>query len=238
MKSHVCGCFTMLAALSYASQGITDGVSIDKVYHPYVQLLEREIEYRMLYQQDSDEQLDGQQRHIFGFGWALSDRLFAELYTVGSDSYGNDMDLDAYELELKWQLTEQGEFDNDWGVLFELERGDGDDQWEAATTLIALREWRNWVLTGNFTAIYEWGDDVASEWETAFSGQFRYRYRATFEPAFELYVAQDTLGAGPVLTGAYRLGAGKKLNWELGVVLGLGKETADANWKLNLAYEF
>ncbi|MBL4761118.1 MAG: hypothetical protein JKY93_00290 [Gammaproteobacteria bacterium] len=215
-----------------------DGSTIDKVYHPYVQLLEKEIEYRALYEQDSDKVSDGKNRHKLGYGQALSDRFFAEAYLIGVDEPGSNFELEAYEVELKWQLTEQGEYDNDWGLLFELEKERNENIWEISTTLIALHEWSGWVATGNLSVIYEWGNDVDNEWETAFSGQLRYRHNERLEPGIEIYQSQDTQGIGPVITGLQRFGGGKKLNWEFGAIFGTDDDTADVNWKFNLEYEF
>lgn len=215
-----------------------DGSTIDKVYHPYVQLLEKEIEYRVLYEEDSDEDVDGGIRHRLGYGQTISDQLFVEFYVTGTDVPGDNLTLESYEAEVKWQLTEQGEYNNDWGLLFELEKKQDDNVWEASTTLIVLREWLDWVATGNFSVIYEWGSDIDNEWETAFAGQIRYRHNTWIEPGVELYQSQNTQGIGPFLTGLWRIGGGRKLSWEFGAILGTNKDTADVNWKFNLEHEF
>ncbi len=214
-----------------------DGITIDRVYDPYVQLLEKEIEYRLLHVDDAGTDNDFQ-RHRLGIGHSLSDRLAAEVYLTGLDLPGSRFSAEAVEVELKWQLTEQGEFNNDWGLLFELEREVERNVWEYRTTVIGLHEWSQWIGKANFSLAYEWGEGVHNEWETAFAGQMRYRYLQGFEPALELYVAQQTKGLGPVLTGIARLGGMHKLKWEIGVIFGLDDKTADANWKLNLDYEF
>ena len=67
-------CFAVVLA-SLPLVGLADDVAIDKVYHPYVQALEHEIEWRMI-------SADGQQLHRLGFGKAMSDRLFAEVYLI------------------------------------------------------------------------------------------------------------------------------------------------------------
>ncbi|HEY9136067.1 MAG TPA: hypothetical protein VIM85_09770 [Pseudomonadales bacterium] len=228
----------IFSLLPFGIQVRADGSTIDKVYHPYVQLLEKEFEYRVLYGQDSDEAIDGGIRHKLGYGQALSDQFFAEIYLTGSEEPGGSLRLESYEAELKWQLTEQGEFDHDWGLLFELEKEKNDNIWEVNTTLIALHEWSNWIATGNLSVIYEWGNDIGNEWETAFSGQLRYRNNERLEPGIEIYQSQDTQGIGPVLTGLWRFGRGKKLNWDFGAILGTDNETADVSWKLSLEYEF
>jgi hypothetical protein len=215
-----------------------DGNTIDKIYHPYVQLLEREIEYTGRYQHDKDTAIESGFRHRLGYGQSLSDTIFVEAYIIAEDSYGESSKVEAFELELKWQLTEQGEFDNDWGLLFELENEREDNIWEASTTLIALHEWEQWILTNNFSVIYEAGSAIDNEFEVAYSGQLRYRNTASFEPAIELFQSQDTSAIGPMATGLVRLGGGKKLFWEFGVLIGVNNDTPDTNWKLNLEYEF
>ena len=224
--------------LGFTDFATADGIGIDKVYHPYVQLLEQEVEYRALYLDDHGKPEHGYLRHKLGFGSALTEKLFGEIYLTAEDSQGESLELESYELELKWQLTEQGEFNNDWGLLFELEKEHDESIWEASTTLIALHEWAQWIATGNLSLIYEWGDDIDDEWETAFAGQLRYRHGESLEPALEVYLSDETQGVGPVLGGLFRVGQGKKLIWELGVIFGTGKETADTNLKFNLEFEF
>jgi hypothetical protein len=217
---------------------IGDGVIIDKVYAPYVELLEREIEYRTLYENDDQPAIDGRQRHILGVGRTLSDKIYAEIYLTGVGDIPAGLSVDDIELELIWQLSEQGEFNNDWGLLFELERDKNDNEWEASTTLIGLRNWRRWTMTGNVTLAYEWGSQIEDELDTSVLAQFRHRSVEWFEPAFEIYLGEDTTGAGPVLTGLYRLSNRNKIRWEFGVIFGADSTTADTNWKFNLEYEF
>lgn len=124
------------------------------------------------------------------------------------------------------------------GCCSNLKKNRSEDIWEASTTLIMLHEWQDWILTGNLALTYEWGDDIVDEWEADFSSQLRYRYKEFLEPAIEVYKAQDTQGIGPVLTGLYRMGEGRGIKWEFGVIFGTDSKTADTNWKLNLEYEF
>ncbi len=238
MLKKACCYSTVFITIVFSQSALSDGLTIDKVYHPYVQLLETEIEYQFLHEQNANDEFNGRQRHKLGIGRALSDAFFAELSLIGSDNHGETIAVDAFEVELKWQLTEQGEYDNDWGVLFELEKEKSENSWETSVTLIGLHEWSDWILTGNLSLIYEWGDDIDNEWETAFASQLRYKYKQQLEPAIELYLGQDTKAMGPVLTGSYRLGVAKKMNWEFGVIFGMGSEMADATWKLNMEYEF
>ena len=228
----------LIVSLSNCAYLYADGSTIDKVYHPYVQLLETEIEYRSRYQNDDDIDLDDQQQHRFGIGRSLSDQLFAEIYVIGENSAESDLKLTAIEAELKVQLTEQGEYDNDWGLMFELERETDANLWEASTTLIAAHEWSRWITTVNLSLHYEWGKDINNEFETSLAAQLRYRYSQALEPAFEFYIGEDTLGLGPVFTGVQGLAGRRKLLWEFGVIAGLDDSTPDTTWKFNIEYEF
>ncbi|MET0378366.1 MAG: hypothetical protein ABW049_05165 [Spongiibacteraceae bacterium] len=182
--------------------------------------------------------LDGGQQHRIGYGQALAERWFGEVYVLGTRNSGKDLDLDAFEVELKHQLTEQGEYGSDWGLLFELERSSELDIWELANTLIVAHDWGRWTGTANLSLIYETGADIGAEWETRLTAQLKYRRAAELEPALELYMGENTRGLGPVLTGAWRLGDGEKLLWESGIIFGLDTTTPDVNFKLNLEYEF
>lgn len=228
--------YIVIALTLMSNTLLADGIKIDKIYNPYVNQLENELEYRLLAQKDSDK--IEQRRHKIGYGRSLTDRFFAEIYAIGIDSNIQSFDLEAVEAEFKWQLTEQGEFPADWGLMFELEREFGESIWEYSTTLISVYEYQRWVATGNLTLTYEWGSDINNEWESQFSGQIRYRQKSLFEPAIELYVAQNTLAAGPVITGHTRLSAGKRIAWELGLILGLNDKSDDQSWKMNIEYEF
>lgn len=230
--------FVWFIMLAYSSCAFADGSTVSKIYHPYVQILEKEIEYRTVYFEDPDKTVDGTSSHQFGYGQALSDKFFAEFYVVGKDTPTESFELESYELELKWQLSEQGQYANDWGLLFELEKETDYDVWELASTLIGLHEWPDWTATGNLSLIYEWGRDIENEIETAFSAQLRYRYDEKFEPAIELYQSQDTSGIGPVVGGLFRLSQGRKLNWDFGTIFGVKDSSPRVSWKLNLEYEF
>ncbi|WP_226648278.1 hypothetical protein [Microbulbifer variabilis] len=212
---------------------------IDKVYNPYVQPLETEIEWRALAMpEDKQNNLDSLQLHRLGLGHSFSERWFGEAYLIGERYEGEGFDIESMELEVKRQLTEQGEYAADWGLLFELEKELSVNKWEAATALIAARESGRWVGTANLFAIYEWGDDIDNEFETQLRLQGRYRFAEAFEPALELYAGQDTVGIGPMASGVQRLTGARQLYWEFGLIFGITDESPDQSFRLLLEYEF
>lgn len=228
-----------LACLFLPLQGHADGSVIDKIYHPYVNQLEWELEWRAV--QQRDDPVTGEARlqtHKLGLGRAVGEYVFAEVYLIGDASADRSLQLQAWEVEVLWQMSEQGEYLLDYGVLFELEKSREDDIWEYATTLLLERELGRFSATANLGAVYEWGDDIVDELETAAALQARYRHSPLLEPALELYLGEDTRALGPVLLGMTRIGARQALRWEAGVVWGLDHRTADYSFRALLEYEF
>ena len=212
-----------------------DGVVIDRIYDPYVQALEIEIEWRSI-SQSNKKDFDDAQLHKLGIGKSVNDQWFAEIYLIGERSEDNSLGIDAIEIESKLQLTEQGEYSADWGILFELERSRLQKSWEFKTGLLTVKEWGRWVGTSNIFAIYEWGDYIDNELETKLALQLRYRYSRRLEPALEFHTGQNNQGIGPLLTGTESFGGAKKLSWELGFIFGL--DGSDHTLKTSLEYEF
>ncbi len=225
--------------LLWATAALADGSAVDKVYHPYVEQLEWELEWRMA--QEDDNPLTGErnrQVHRLGLGRAVSEYLFVEGYLIGARNSEKGLEMEAYELEMLWQLTEQGEFALDYGLLFELEREHEKNRWEYSTKLLLEREFGRFSGTANLGLSYEWGHGIDNEFETSLALQARYRYSPRFEPALELYAGEDSRALGPVLTGTERLGPLKALHWEAGVVFGVESNTPDYTVRALLEYEF
>lgn len=213
-----------------------DGLIVDKIYDPYVQPLEKEIEWRGIYAADDSE--PDKQKHFFAFGKSVSERWWIEGYAIGEKESGSSFSIDAYEIEAKWQLTEQGEYAADWGVLFEIERETSDNAWEASVGVLVAKEFGRWTGSANLLGIYEWGGGIDNEFETVLRSQAKYRHTAAFEPALELFLGEDTKAAGPAIMGIRRFTAGRKLKWEFGVALGLDSDSADSTARVVLEYEF
>ena len=114
-----CLAIGIIAIVHVPQPASADGIVIDRIYDPYVQPLETELEWRSIFQ--SDDTLGDVQKHFFGFGRSFSDRWAGEIYAIGTKESGGSLSFDTYELEFKWQLTEQGEYAFDWGMVFELE---------------------------------------------------------------------------------------------------------------------
>jgi len=222
----------------WSGQGLADGIVIDKIYHPYVQPLEQELEWRMIYQDEQPSADDNLWLYQLAYGRSLNDRWFVEAYLVGEKSDEESFGIEAFELEAKWQLTEQGEFWADFGLLFELEKEANEDVWEFATALLVEKEWGKWSGAANFYVINEWGSDIRDELETRLNLQARYRYSQAFEPAIEFYSGQNTRGLGPAFMGQVKMGNRQRLRWEAGAIFGLDSTSPNRTLRFLLEFEF
>lgn len=226
----------ILALSLQISTARADGSTIGKIYEPYVQPLEKELEYMALYEDENAVFKDKLMSHQLSLGTAVSEHWAVEGATTyaGSPYSG----VDKYELELRRQLTEQGEYDSDWGMMAGIEKDRTRDAWEVSMGLLNTKEWRRWQFTSNLFLIREWGKKINSEYEGSFSFQGKYRYSAAFEPGLEMFLSEDTRAFGPMLTGQFQLAAPNKLLWQASVLIGTKKTTPDETVKFQLEYEF
>jgi len=228
-----------LAGMALLSSTVyADGIVIDKVYHPYVDALENEIEYRSVFLDSGSSKFNIDELHQLSYGKSLGERFFSEVYLIGARTPTSGFDLEAWEIEVKWQLTEQGEYSADWGLFFEFEDELDKSVNEVTVGLLAEKELGRWSATANLNFIQEWGSAIKDEFETAVSLQARYRFSRAIEPALELYAGQDTLGLGPAFGGNLNLGIRKSLNWEAGIIMGLDDKTPDSTFRMLIEYEF
>ena len=232
MRSRGCSMAILLAAAAASDAG----AAAVGIYHPYVNEREREIEYGVTLRGLGDDELSLQRASI-AYSW--TDRLSTELYLLSEFPSHDGARERAYELEVKWQLTEQGEYSSDWGLLFEAEAGNGADRHEVAAGILWEKELgHRWVAAANALVEYEFGSEVADEFETAFRAQLRYLHRPAFEPALEIYLDDQDYAAGPGFQGAWRLGPGKRLRWEFGVLFGIDRQTPARSVRANIELEF
>jgi hypothetical protein len=238
MQSRILKSTTSILLMMFMSVCYSDGSSIDKVYLPYVQPLEKEIETRLLVEKDNVLTKDTSYLNKTAYGMALNEKLFSEIYVVTQDDKQSSPKTYAYEIEMRYQLTEQGEYSIDFGSMLEIENYAHKDIWEVGVGLLASGQWKNTVNTANIFIINEWGKDIKSEIETAFSFQSKYRLSSFVEPGFEVYLSQETTALGPIIMGSFKTLPTHKLFWHLGVIKGYDPEIPDKTYKFQLEYEF
>ena len=227
--------FTVFYLLVFSIPAKADGIVVDKVYHPYVLPFERELEWRLVSHQTDSGNILAQR---LGGGGAINDTIALEGYIVGERDDSGDFGLEAYELELRWQLIEQGKLWADWGALFELEKKHNEDVYEATSGFVIEKEFGKTSLTMNAFLVYEWGQDIQNQWESEFRAQYRYRYRSAFQPSIEVYVGEDFVGIGPGFIGLQRFDGQKQLKWEAGFITEISQSEKNHSFRLALEFEF
>jgi hypothetical protein len=227
----------ILLALSRST--VADGLNITQIYAPYVQILEQEIELVAIADSQSQNQNQNQEPSYnwqkIGYGRSLLPSLYSELsLTRVDDGHRTDTML---ELENIWQLTEQGEYASDWGLLLELETFLDKSAREVSLGILNNWDIGKFSLLTNASIMYESGEDIRDEWETLLAIQGRYRRGQAWEPTVEVFVGQDTLAVGPGLTGVIKGAGARQLRWNM-VVLNDFDTRSDLVLKLEIEYEF
>ena len=208
---------------------------VDKVYEPYVELNELEIETRGIHQFGDEDSHEVK----FGAGYGVSAKWFFEAYLVAEKEPGEDAEVEELEIESRFQLTEQGQYWADFGALVELEKVLEDDVWELKAGPIIQKEFTNkWVGTLNILFEKQFGDDkTEDELETLAAARVKYRMSPFLQPAAEFYTDEHTKALGPVLLGETRWGK-TPMKWVIGVLAGLNDDTADTILRWELEWEY
>ena len=212
-----------------------DGSAISQVYAPYVQPLERELELLWLDETRPSGRIESNTLTKLGFGTSFLDGVYTELSVSKLDASSSDST--QVELEVIWQITEQGEYGSDWGLLFEAETNLDTHNHELSAGLLNQKDWKKFSLISNLVATYEWGSGFENEFESRLGLQARYRLRPEFEPMIEFFQGPDTTAIGPGAAGLIRLRPGRQLRWGFSILKGLNSEL-DYTAKLEFEYEF
>lgn len=212
---------------------------VDKVYSPLVELGEFELEMRGLIVVDSDASLDGAQKAKLGLGYGITSRIFIEGYVEFEKPADGSYELEAYEFEAKFQLSEQGQYFADFGLLTELERVRSADEWEFKIGPLIEKQMGTWLGTLNLFGETKFGSDVGSngEWELLHRMQIRYLSSPRLEPGLEYYGDENTRAIGPTAYGRIDFRHAKIL-WQAGWMLGLDSGTADHTIRWQFEWEF
>jgi high-affinity iron transporter len=246
------GVAAALAASLLAVAG-TDAQAGFKVYTPYVELGEFEIEYRPSRTFDGDDAKDNKQVHLLGVGYGVTEWWFTEVYAEWEREAGTGEEISfaGFEWENRFQLTNPGEHWADLGLLVEYVRPDSShspDKIEIA--LLAAKELGNFNATYNLIFEREIGGGASSDVEMGQAFQLKYRLDPAFEPGIEIYsefgAIDDMPGfdeqehyAGPVVGGVIPLNdTGTKIKYNVGYMFGVSDEAEDGVVKAIVELEF
>lgn len=215
---------------------VSTQADVGKIYHPYVEPLEREIEFMTTQSFDDLDQRES--AYTLGYGEAIHEKFFLELSAKAIKNDDEGLEVEDWELEGLLQLSEQGANIFDYGILFELERETEENITEAGLALLLEKELGSTSLAANIGVAYEFGSGIDNEYDRFLRTQWRYRLQPSFEPALELHLDEYDKAAGPALLGLVRLGNRQKFKWEFALLFALEDETPDTLLKAVLEFEF
>ncbi len=211
---------------------------IDKVYGTTVEQGELELESRGLHVIDDDGGSEGAKTVKIGLGYGVSARWFVEGYLEIEDERGENAEIEAYEVESRFQLSEPGEYAVDFGLLAEIEKVRELDIMELKIGPLLEKDFANWTGKLNLLTERQFGDDkTEDEWEFIGRTQLRYRMSSTFEPGIEYHSEEHSKALGLVGMGAAGLGK-TPVAWLFGVFSGTNDDTPDlmVRWELELEF--
>lgn len=232
-----------------------DAHAVKRVYLPYVEKGELEIEHKGQYRWDDDEDIDGAQAYLFSVGYNFTDVWFSEVGVELAKARHHDTKAEVIEWENRFQISETGAWWADTGLLLEYEFAlHGDDPDKIEGKLLFAKEVDVFLHALNVTLESELGGtelndegaevDQEHDLEGGFSWSSRYRLRQEFEPGVEYHADFGSLEhgedfeeqkhqVGPVVYG--KIGPVK---YDAGVLFGVSDAAADVELKWIVEYEF
>ena len=210
------------------------------IYSPIVDFGETEIELRGHHDFDSNDDKDGAAKYKFDVGHGFTQRWFTELVLEYEKPAQGSGELEAIEWENIFQLTEQGRYFADFGMLLEYVyalEDEGHDKIEAGP-LMQMEMGRN-IWTTNLIFEKELGSGAEDEIEWEFATRLQRRVSPRFQPALELYAEEDEMQLGPAILGSLPIGKGpSSFAWEFGALVGLTSDTPDFTLRFLIEAEF
>ncbi len=221
----------------------------DKIYSPYVEQGEFEVEFRGHVTNDKNPAKDRKQKHKLEIGYGVTSRWYTAIFGEWEKKPGEKLEYEATSWENIFQLTEQGQYSWDVGFYLEYEFAKGPNAADKIETKLLLEHpGQKFTHTANIILEREVGPNANNATEFEFYWRTKYRLKSTLEPAIELYSKFGELGntgnfndqkhmLGPVLLGKIPLGQKSKLKYEFGYLVGLSDSAPDGTWKAVLEYE-
>lgn len=223
-----------------------------QIYSPYVEYGENEIEARGYINQDDDRAVDGTGKLKLSIGRGLTQFWASELYFAKfeREASGNTH-LEAVEWENRFQLTPQGKYWADLGLLVETEFAtQAGHSHEFKVGPLMAKSFGRTVATVNLFLEREFGPHAGSDTEFSYAANLRYRLNPHFEPAIEIYGSPGDIGEfapkgeqrhqiGPGFYGQFRLAGPGKIKYSAAALHGITSAgSPDWTFVLRLEYEF
>ena len=221
-----------------------------KVYSPYVEPGEWELEFRGNRSVDGDPAKDDGRSFLYEIGYSPLTRWHTAVFLEAEGEPGGPNDLTEIAWENIIQLTEPGQYWLDLGAYVEYAKGlnqSGDHKLE--WKILLEKDFGKIVTTVNPAFEQAFSDGPTDGVEFGYAWGTYYRLNPLFEPGFEAFgelgeVADLKDGdeqehfIGPVARGTCQLGGSQKLKYNVGYLVGLTDDSPDGAAKFELEYEW
>lgn len=219
------------------------------VYSPIVEEGEIAIEFRGHHDFDSADDKDGGEQHKLELEYAPTAWWLTEVLGEWEKEPNEDLEATEVAWENIFQLTEQGKYWADFGLLAEYAHSLEDGAKDAIELgVLAEKQFSRSVATVNLLAEREFEHGADAEVEYAM--RWRYRLNQAFEPGLELYGEFGDWGhfgrlkdhqheLGPAALGKIHSANGRSaFAYQTALLFGLTHDAPDTTLRLQLEYEF
>jgi hypothetical protein len=216
------------------------------VYSPLVEEGEMALELRGHYDVDGAHGTEGAASHKAEFEWAPASRWLTALGAEFEREPGANLKATEASWENILQLTEQGRYWADFGLLLEYAHSLDDAEDKIEVGLLGEKSLSRHTTTVNVK--FERDLSGSADTEVEYAAQYRYRLREEFEPGLELYGELGNVGEfgalsthehqlGPAVFGKLRAGRAA-LKYQGGVLFGLTEDSPGVTLRFMVEYEF
>lgn len=227
--------------------------AVDKIYQPYVEAGEWEVEYFGARSVDNKSAKDNAQVHEFSVEHGVNDWWQTELYGIWQKEAGDSVSFDAIEWENIFEFTEPGTYWVDTGATLAYEwTPDGDQADAVEARLLFAKNIGSTINVLNLVVEKEIGGGTRDDLEAGILWSTRYDYAPYFQPGFEI---QSEFGEvndhasfddqehyiGPVAYGTIPFEMEgdevEGLEYRLGYLFGASNAASDGQVVMQLEYE-
>lgn len=235
---------TALALLTAALAWNTAARASDDfiVYSPYVTEGQSEVEFRAHQQFDGDTALNGERAYVISVAHAFTDWWHPEIYLGGYEREpGGPNQLQGYEFENIFQLTDQGRYWADLGFIASYEYNTQPGV-PGVLEFGPLFEKHDGRIMQRLNFIWEKEVGAGASRMYAFRATYATSYSITpgIAPGLEAYYrpADDSRQLGPALYGEITSARGNEFEYSFAYLLGLNRGAPDRVLAVRLEYEF
>lgn len=245
-KSKVASVFVGLIIWAFTFNAYADL----KVYNPYVEKGEWELEARGNIDFDKRAEKDDLQKQKYALGVGVTDRWSTEVYgEVEKERNDDNEDLNFRFTEVEWenkfQLTERGKYPVDVGLLVEYAISAEDKHADNLEWKILLDKSVGKIENmANINFEHQIGGGHTNETGAGIAWSSRYLLNSRFEPGFEYYADFGGLNegrnfdeqdhrAGPAFYGEIIEG----IKYDIGYLFGTSDTAPEGTLKWNIEFE-